>query len=119
MRIHHVALRVDDCERSAAFYSRVLGLPERRRLVEGAALRAIWLEADGVLLMLERALRGGAGEAGSGHLLAFAIEDLVEWEGRLAAAGVAVEDRTSSTLYVRDPDGHRVGLSNYRPDAHD
>jgi catechol 2,3-dioxygenase-like lactoylglutathione lyase family enzyme len=117
MRIHHVALRVDDCERAAAFYSRVLGLSERRRLFEGGALRAIWLEADGALLMLERALRGSGAEAGSAHLLAFAIEDLGEWERRLAAAGVAVEDRTPSTLYVRDPDGHRVGLSNYGAEA--
>ena len=113
MRIHHVALRVDDCERAAAFYSRVLGLSERRRLFEGGVLRAIWLEADGALLMLERALRGSGPEAGSAHLLAFAIEDLGEWERRLAAASVAVEDRTASTLYVRDPDGHRVGLTVY------
>jgi hypothetical protein len=26
-------------------------------------------------------------------------------------AGVAVRDRTANTLYVQDPDGHRVGLS--------
>jgi glyoxylase I family protein len=115
MRIHHVALRVSDCERAAEFYSRVLGLAERRRLLaEDGALRAIWLEADGVLLMLERALRGGVNDTGSGHLLAFAVEDLGEWESRLAAAHVAVEDRTAHTLYVRDPDGHRVGLSSYR-----
>ena len=119
MRIHHVALRVDDCERAAAFYSRVLGLSEHRRLFESGALRAIWLEADGALLMLERALRGSVAETGSAHLLAFAIEDLGEWERRLAAAGVAVEDRTASTLYLRDPDGHRVGLSNYGAHARD
>jgi catechol 2,3-dioxygenase-like lactoylglutathione lyase family enzyme len=119
MRIHHVALRVDDCERAAAFYARVLGLSERRRLLEGGALRAIWLEADGVLLMLEKRLRGSGAEAGSAHLLAFAIEDLGEWERRLAAAGVTVEDRTPSTLYVRDPDGHRVGLSNYGTETRD
>jgi catechol 2,3-dioxygenase-like lactoylglutathione lyase family enzyme len=119
MRIHHLALRVEDCERAAAFYSRVLGLSERRRLFEGGTLRAIWLEADGALLMLERTLRGSGADAGSGHLLAFAIEELGEWERRLAAAGVAVEDRTPSTLYVRDPDGHRVGLSRYRAGTRD
>jgi catechol 2,3-dioxygenase-like lactoylglutathione lyase family enzyme len=116
VRIHHVALRVADCERAAAFYSGLLGLPERRRLTDdGGALRAIWLDADGALLMLERALRGGGDAAGSGHLLAFAIDDLAAWQRRLAAAGIAVEDRTEFTLYVRDPDGHRVGLTTYRP----
>lgn len=109
-----MALRVADCERSAAFYSGLLGLPERRRLLDGEALRAIWLEAGGVLLMLERSLRGGGPADGSGHLLALEVDDLASWERRLGEAGIAVEDRTAHTLYVRDPDGHRVGLSTYR-----
>jgi catechol 2,3-dioxygenase-like lactoylglutathione lyase family enzyme len=114
VRIHHVALRVADCERAAAFYSGLLGLPERRRLRDGdGVLRAIWLQADGALLMLERALRGSGVAEGSGHLLALAVDDLADWQRRLAAAGVAIEDRTDYTLYVRDPDGHRVGLSTY------
>jgi glyoxylase I family protein len=111
--IHHVALRVADCERSAAFYSGVLGLSERRRLLDGSTLRAIWLETGGALLMLERVLRGSGADDGSGHLIAFAVDDLVTWEQRLAAAGVPVDDRTAHTLYVRDPDGHRVGLSTF------
>jgi catechol 2,3-dioxygenase-like lactoylglutathione lyase family enzyme len=114
VRIHHVALRVADCERSASFYSRLLGLPERRRLLEGATLRAIWLDAGEAILMLERSLRGGGADQGSGHLLAFAVDDLGEWERRLEAAGLAIEDRTAHTLYLRDPDGHRVGLSTHR-----
>ena len=113
-RIHHVALRVADCERAAAFYSGVLGLVERRRLLDGATPRAIWLETGGALLMLERALRGRGPEDGSGHLIAFAVDDLGAWERRLEAAGVAVDDRTAHTLYVRDPDGHRVGLSTFQ-----
>ncbi len=113
MRLHHVALRVADCERSAAFYGGLLGLPELRRTEEGGALRAVWLRAGDVVVMLERALRGSGDTAGSGHLLAFAVDDIAEWERRLAAAGVAVADRTEHTLYVRDPDGHRVGLSRF------
>jgi glyoxylase I family protein len=114
VRIHHLALRVADCERSASFYSSLLGLPERRRLLDGDTLRAVWLDAGEAILMLERALRGDGPGQGSGHLLAFAVDDLGEWERRLGAAGLAIEDRTAHTLYVRDPDGHRVGLSTYR-----
>lgn len=113
VRVHHVALRVADCEKAAAFYSGLLGLPERRRLEGEGGPRAIWLQAGGALLMLERALRGAGAQEGSGHLLAFAVEDIEEWEGRLRAAGIRIEDRTAHTLYVRDPDGHRVGLSSY------
>jgi hypothetical protein len=42
------------------------------------------------------------------------VGDLEEWERKLRAAGLTVDDRTASTLYLADPDGHRVGLSVYR-----
>ncbi len=67
--------------------------------------------------MLECSLRGAGAEAGSGHVLAFAVSDLPAWEARLAAAGVAVDDRTPHTLFLRDPDGHRVGLSDFAFEA--
>ncbi len=111
--IHHVALRVARPEVAARFYSDVLGLPETRRFHEGGAVKSIWLDAGGVILMLERSLRGAGADEGSGHLFAIAVEDLAAWERRLDAAGIAIVDRTEHTLYVCDPDGHRVGLSTY------
>ena len=112
--IHHVALRVADPERSLAFYGGVLGLAEARRFAEeDGRLRSVWLRAGRAIVMLERALKGEGPAGGSGHVLAFAVSDLAAWEARLAAAGVAVSDRTASTLFVSDPDGHRVGLSVY------
>jgi glyoxylase I family protein len=115
VRVHHLALRVADVERSVAFYAGLLGLVERRRLpAEDGSLRSVWLEADGVVLMLEGRLRGAGPGEGSGHMLAFAVDDLAAWEARLRAAGIAVDDRTAYSLYVRDPDGHRVGLTAYR-----
>lgn len=59
-------------------------------------------------------LRGAGAKSGSAHLLAFELEDLAPWVSRLAAAEVSIDDRTELTLYVRDPDGHRVGLTVYR-----
>lgn len=111
--IHHLALRVADCERAASFYTGILGLPELRRFEDAGRLRSIWLRAGDAVLMLERSLRGHGSGEGSGHLLALAVDDLADWEGRLHAAGVPVDDRTAHTLYVRDPDGHRVGLTVY------
>jgi hypothetical protein len=64
--------------------------------------------------MLERSLRGAGPAQGSGHVLAFEAGDLRLWEERLAAAGVPIDDRTEATLFIRDPDGHRVGLSVHR-----
>ena len=112
-RLHHLALRVADCERALAFYSGLRGLPEVRRLDEGGVLRAAWVAAGDAVIMLERVLRGAGPEQGSGHVLAFAAGDLRPWEERLAAAGVTIDDRTDQTLFLRDPDGHRVGLSVY------
>jgi glyoxylase I family protein len=113
LSVHHLALRVADCERAAAFYTGVLGLPELRRFDDGGGLRSIWLRAGDVVLMIERSLRGRGPDEGSGHLLALAVDSLPEWQARLDAAGVPVDDRTPFTLYVRDPDGHRVGLTVY------
>ena len=110
-RIHHVALRVADPERALRFYSGVLGLDEARRFEEGGRVRSIWLSVGDAVLMLEREIKSAGAEAGSGHVLVFAVSDLAAWESRLAAAGVAIADRTAATLYVVDPDGHRVGLS--------
>jgi catechol 2,3-dioxygenase-like lactoylglutathione lyase family enzyme len=110
MRIHHVALRVADCEASLAFYAGLLGLAEVRRSSGEGAPASIWLQAADTVLMLERALRGRGPDSGSGHVLAFAV-DLPTWEARLRHAGVTIVDRTPHTLYVADPDGHRVGLT--------
>ena len=116
LRLHHVALRVADCEASLALYSGVLGLRETRRSQGADGVASVWVQAGEMVLMLERRLRGAGAETGSGHLLAFAVDDLREWELKLAQAGVVVEDRTTHTLYLRDPDGHRLGLTTY-PDA--
>ncbi|HFE44364.1 MAG TPA: lactoylglutathione lyase [Nannocystis exedens] len=114
--VHHLALRVASPERSAAFYSGLLGLDELRRQTDDRGhLCAIWLDLGGgqggPILMLERALRGGGASVGSGHVLALAIDDLAEAVISLEVAGIAIDDRTDYTLFVRDPDGHRVGLS--------
>jgi catechol 2,3-dioxygenase-like lactoylglutathione lyase family enzyme len=110
-----VALRVADLERATRFYSELLGLPVRARHADDRGEpRSVWLAAGDAILMLERTLAGVGPETGSGHLLALAVEDLAEWEAKLGAASVPIEGRTRFTLYFRDPDGHRVGLSTYR-----
>ena len=109
--IHHVAIRVADPEASLAFYRDVLGLPEVRRLHDVGRVRSIWVRAGGCALMLEREIKGTGPAAGSGHVLVLEVSDLDEWVTRLERAGHALLDRTASTVYVADPDGHRVGLT--------
>jgi catechol 2,3-dioxygenase-like lactoylglutathione lyase family enzyme len=113
VRIHHVALRVLDLERSIAFYSKLLGLPVMRRNTEKGRLRSVWLAAGDSVVMLERVLAGVGPDSGSAHLLALQVDDLEAWERRLSNAGVALDGRTQWSLYFRDPDGHRVGVSRF------
>lgn len=113
MRIHHLALRVASVERALSFYEGVLGLAVRRRDGEAGSLRAAWVQAGDAVIMLERSLKGRGPDTGSAHVLCFEVHALGDWERRFAAAGVAIDDRTPYTLYVADPDGHRVGVSVY------
>lgn len=112
MRLHHLALRAADLPALARFYVDVLGLPVVRRM----EARSIWLDAGGCIVMLEQREEGEpAPDAGSKELVAFAIDkgaraSILE---RLTRAGVTVEASTEFTLYVRDPEGRRVGLSSY------
>jgi len=112
VRIHHLALRVADCQRAPTLYSRVLGLTELRRVeAEVGCLRSIWLSSGGTILMLELAFRGAGREEGSGHVLAFEVDDLAVCERRLHDLGIGISDRTAHTVHIEDPDGHRVGLT--------
>ncbi len=110
MRIHHVALRTDDVARLERFYAETLGLHVTRRQGE----RSVWLDAGGTVLMLEQREAGEpAVDPRSMEMIAFAVEPA---QARALETALAVEARTASTLYVRDPDGRRVGLSAY-PDV--
>jgi glyoxylase I family protein len=111
-RLHHVALGARDVERVAGFYRELIGLPETaRQLDERGELRAIWLEAAGTLLMVERA----SAETASFFLLAFEVSpsERPSLEARLEAAGHRIEGRTPFSSYARDPEGNRVAISHY------
>lgn len=115
MRLHHLAIQVHDLDASERFYARVLGLAVLGRPREGA----VWLAlGDGAVLMLERCAEPPVSapfrvDRPGLHLLALAIapEDRAVWESRFAAHGVEVVARSEYTLYVRDPEGNRIGLS--------
>jgi glyoxylase I family protein len=112
MRVHHLAFRTGDLARLEHFYVDALGLALVRRH-DG---RSLWLDAGGTIVMLELRDEGEpAPPEGSKELVAFAVEPDARalYIDRLGRAGVAVEASTEFTLYVRDPDGRRIGLSSY------
>jgi glyoxylase I family protein len=124
--LHHVAIQCADLAACERFYVEVLGLPVARRWpAEGGGDRSIWLGLEGgAFLALERAVRpprpsAWRGEEAGLHLVALRIGagERAAWEARLAEAGVPVAHRTRWTVYVRDPEGNRVGLSHHPDDA--
>ena len=119
--MHHIAVKVVDLDRAEAFYVSVLGLPVLRRWPSraGTGARSLWLDlGQGAFLALERA-DGGEMTKPEGapgiHLLALGIArgERQVWEARLAQAGIPVYQRTDYTLYVRDPEDNRIGLSHW------
>ncbi len=125
MRIHHIALRSPAPEKLAHFYRQVLGL----RLVYQDAQRAWWFSLDdcddddgnknkipAAVLMIERAQQHEplADPAGM-ELLAFArsADERSLLCSRLKAQGVEIEEEGVNTSYFRDPEGRRLGISQF------
>jgi catechol 2,3-dioxygenase-like lactoylglutathione lyase family enzyme len=120
-RVYETVLYAEDVAAAISFYADELELS----LVEepdeaGAAFRL----ADGGMLLVfdpHASSRPGRpvpshGAAGAGHV-AFTVEagSLDEWESRLAARGIDLEqsvdwDGRGRSLYVRDPAGNSVEL---------
>ena len=111
LALHHLALRSPQPEALSAFYVDLFHLPIVRRQPHG-----LWLGLGSAVLMIERA---GPDEPPVSPqdlaLIAFAVtpEDQVRLRARLAERGVTVESETAWTLYFRDPDGRRLGVSTY------
>lgn len=128
LAFHHLAVQCADLAGCERFYREVLGLEVLCRWPlagsEGED-RSVWLslgEGQG-FIALERARapaeRGAFRDGRAGlHLIALRIApaERAVWEERLKEAGVPVVHRTRFTLYFRDPEGNRIGLSHH-PDG--
>jgi glyoxylase I family protein len=119
--VHHVAIKVRDLARAERFFVQTLGLAVLRRWTtpDGQGERSIWLDLGaGAFLALEKSSHQGealvADDPGL-HLLALRIEraERAAWIERLARAGAPIYDQTAFTIYCRDPEGNRIGLSHW------
>jgi catechol 2,3-dioxygenase-like lactoylglutathione lyase family enzyme len=125
---HHLAIQVKDLRAAERFYVEVLGLKVVKRWPNegGQGERSLWLSvgAGEEFLALEacdvdRLPMPFRDPHGGLHLLALRIlaSDREEWERKFAALGIEVVHRTRWTLYVRDPEGNRLGLSHFPHEA--
>lgn len=112
LEVHHLAIRTHDVEATAAFYKDVLGLVE----VASRGSASIWLAlaGDSVLMVERRAAGEPAIPAGSMELVAFRVSDSRKAEIRaVVKARGCYDGETDHTVYFRDPDGRRVGVSTH------
>ena len=111
LSVHHIALKVADLVRIAAFYAETLGLPEiKRQKDEKGNERSVWFDCGGTILMLEEGK-----PVATENLIALAIQ-LFErslWKRRLEKQGVKIESESPYSFYLRDPEGNRLALSHY------
>ncbi len=126
--MHHVAIQCRDLVVMERFYARVLRLRVVRRWPAQpddplGGDRSVWFALGTGVLALERctgdveALPWQSDRPGM-HLLALSIfrHGREVWRSYLAEQGVEVVYASPWTLYVRDPEGNRIGLSHF-PDA--
>lgn len=105
--LDHFTIRVDDLDRTAAFYQHVLGLLPGPR--PPFAIPGQWLYAAGRPLVHVLA-SSAAAPAGAIDHVAFAARGRAALERRLSAAGVphrlvSMPDGSALQLFVRDPHG--------------
>ena len=121
IRVAGVGLNVSDLNRSADFYTKLLGLKEIMRVPPSEATREIVLSLSGdiadtlvVLAKLDEEPLD-SGRATFGRVI-MNTDDAVEVAARVQAAGYAVERLAGSgpegpiVYFVRDPDGYQVEL---------
>ena len=124
-RILETALYVEDLNRAAEFYERVLGL---RALVTDRRLVAMDAGEGTVLLLFRRSTSSSRAASPGGWIpphdgrgplhfaLAVDAAALDSWRRHLLAEGIDIESevtwkRGGTSLYFRDPDGHSVELA--------
>lgn len=121
-RLDHLVLTVKDVAATLSFYTRVLGMEE---VTFGAGRKALAFGRQKINLHeagREFEPKAAAPTPGSADLCLITETPLEEVQAHLEASGVEVElppsPRTGAagpirSLYLRDPDGNLIELSNY------
>ncbi len=124
-KLDHLVLSVVDVSRSIGFYETVLGMQAKQfHPADGSTRWALTFGTQKINLHpAEEPFEPKAArpQSGSADLCFLSANPLSEWEAHFAALGVGIEAgpvaRTGATgalmsLYVRDPDGNLIEVSN-------
>ena len=116
MRVHHIAIQVADLAAMSAFYRDLLGLTETKAARDGVT----WFTAGEIILMLEPvngAIRDEvfASSTPGLHVVSFGIDVATRdaWKEKFATRPILLERETPYSLFIRDPEGNRIGLTHF------
>ena len=119
--LHHVSILVTDIERAQKFYREVLGLREIGipSTFPAAGLRVHWFELGDEQIHL---LPAPAPDALSQRHFAIHVADAQAARAHFASHGVAVSETVpipgADRFFVRDPDGNRIELIQWKETYH-
>jgi glyoxylase I family protein len=108
--LHHSSIRVSDLARSIAFYEGILGLRPIPRPDFGIPGR--WYGIGGGQLHLIEGAAPATALDPSGPHFALAVADLPGARRELAAAGIATLDPGGNQLWLQDPDGNVIEITD-------
>ncbi|MCO4760940.1 MAG: VOC family protein [Myxococcales bacterium] len=122
--IHHLAIQCHDLITMVRFYNTVLRLPVVRRWPRdpdlGTGDRAVWMGLGTSVIALESVDEAATPDDWQSqtpglHLVALQIFPWGRqlWREQLALHEVTILYESQWTLYIRDPEGNRVGLSHF------
>jgi len=125
-KLLHTRYRVEDLEKTIAFYRDVLGLEEVRRSTSGRGSQLVFFKAPGSEELIEICKFDESGPVQVGpdltHL-AFEVEDLDAFARRAASLGYPLSDgphRSSGgsiIAFVDAPEGYEIELIQHAKDT--
>lgn len=108
-QLHHASIRVADLERSREFYERLIGLGQVERPDLG--FPGVWYGIGTGQLHLIQCQPMGMKIDPSGPHFAIEVADLDEARRQLTGAGIEMLDPGGNQLWILDPDGHTVEIT--------
>jgi lactoylglutathione lyase len=118
-RLLHTRYRVNDLEKTVAFYRDVLGLEETRRHTSGRGSQLVFFKAPGSEEEIELCKFDGSGPVTMGpdvtHL-AFEVDDIEEFARHSAAKGYPLSDGPhpnssgGAIAFIDAPEGYEIEL---------
>lgn len=118
-KLLHTRYRVEDLEKTVAFYKDVLGLEEVRRSTSGRGSQLVFFKAPGSEELIEICKFDGSGPVKVGYdvtHLAFEVDDIEAFAKHSTAHGYPLSDgphfseNGSAIAFIDAPEGYEVEL---------